>query len=487
MEKPLYPAPFSAELGIYGLTPPGSSAKLQDIQNSDQPHNKPQQSAGGRPEHTLLGNWIGEARDYFSAPQSAADAQSRAEQNDDIAHVAADVMVAIPRMKPVMAGIAHSVLLYDSRSPIDSTVLNLSSGMLINSFTRSTTFGALDGAIKRKFGEGIAGSMVNNAVTGAGFAGLHTATTSDWHTASAAKDSAAKTVQSMAMGALINVPVGLASNSLSSLLSRSTSNFVASGFVSGAATGGLFSFTDTLARTHDLNASIDSMKIGAVAGALSGAGITLFERGRQTALYQLLKKKPMLDNDMVDAANYLIKPRELRADERIAPISLPQKSFTQWNAELPAPSKSSYFTDFMDPFAPGKFYSRHQASSYIFDRRLPAIKYDMGSTDILVPAAHAEKIEEVRQLRLKAEETNPLFERLGADKDLFANFTASEQQSLVDGLKLHGTQPTVAASNEGAKLNGSKDLHDLLATTANSRVSEPHIVQALQASAPADV
>ncbi|HEY9678973.1 MAG TPA: hypothetical protein V6C76_13270 [Drouetiella sp.] len=254
---------------------------------------EPSSQDSHRYEHSLVGLAIGEARDLICEPKSKEDAKAHAEQNDQIGHVAVDVLASLPCTRALTAAAIRGAALLDPAASFSSNVgsfaVNGAEGFALNKAVKLTMDGTLvSNAIKEKLGTGLAGEVGSHLVAGAAFsavrAGFDKQTWTDGNGNVSLSSGALKFAESTAVGSLINVPAGMAgfrvAKAIGSNLVENSMSRVLSGTVAGATAGGVYNFTDSYVRTNDLAESGKQFLIGtAIGAAMGGVGTGVHEFG----------------------------------------------------------------------------------------------------------------------------------------------------------------------------------------------------------------
>lgn len=364
-----------------------------------------------RAEHTQLGLAIGSLREsVFGAPSEHVRAE-QARQNDDVAHLVADVVATLPHVRWLAAGATRAVLLHDP-NPTDKyqvlgdTARNFLGGAAMNSILRSSSYGFIQREAAARYGFGATGQAANYFGTGVAL-GVVRGYTDDryWRDENgdfAFPDLGAMVRSGMMIG-VANIPAGFAGSNLASFAGRSPGFFarVGTGIAAGGMSGGTFGATDSLVRNGDLSEASQRFVGGMLIGGITGGAIAGAERTRQDAFYFVGNKlrKPPIEEDttgpIIGSGTPGNHPRNLDFTADIRPLSA-------LHSELGKPQQSTYTAEVLNPFGPVRFWSRYQFSKNLFEQVRPAEVYEAGNTKIVVPSDYAGRLNEVRQLRLTA-------------------------------------------------------------------------------------
>lgn len=169
-----------------------------------------------------------------------------------------------------------------------SFALNGVEGMALNKAVKITMPGTkLSNVITEKLGAGLGGEIATHMIGGASFsavrAGFDKQTWTDANGNLALGNGAAKFAEATALGALINIPAGMAgarvAGSLSTNLAEGSLTRIIAGTTAGATSGGVFNFTDSYIKNKDFGEAGQQFLIGAAVGAamgVTGTGIHEF-------------------------------------------------------------------------------------------------------------------------------------------------------------------------------------------------------------------
>jgi hypothetical protein len=377
-----------------------------------------------RVEHTELGMAIGSLHEQlFGRPIVAGDRETSARFNDDIAHVAADVVAFVPHVRWFGAGVARMLLLHnpnatDSGREILSMTDNFIGGAAMNAIGKASSFGLIQRETAGRIGFGLEAEATNYFATGVGL-GLVRGITDDrvWVDENGRLRAAdpGTIVRTGLYSGIANIPAGFAGARIASLAGQSTSALsrIGTGIAAGGVSGGMFSATDAFVRTGNVGDAASGFLTGVAVGGIVGGATAGLERGRQDSfhwIYNKLRAEPIREGasgPLISAEN--LSPAAQRALEvhgkslNFEPDSRPLSALRD---QLGAPKPGTYQSEIMNPYGPANFWSDLQYRTSIVRPLREALVYQSGDTQIVVPKNYAAKLDEVRQLRLDAESGN---------------------------------------------------------------------------------
>jgi hypothetical protein len=465
-------------------------------------------------EHTLMGRALGQVRNLVSsAPKAKDDQVARAQQNDQIAEMAVDVLASISRVKLLAAGAGRALALFDPTKSIEgqagSLALNFAGGMAINGAVRLTQPGTRMAAwTNSTFASGMKAEGVSHFINGMGFSAARTAFDSKtWLDQSgniSITDGLKQLALSTAIGSVVNVPAGFVGSRIGSALSTgvadSLTSRIATGIGSGFGAGGVFGFTDSVISTGSLANSGSAFLDGAVVGGLTGGFASSFHGGPRSFLDRVPESKAAAEPQESQRS----KQNSLRAPEPASPqmeaepaisgvlpssakadapdykpvigdrgTTIPFKesihksmefkpstpiTLDELRSKIGRPQPGKYVGHYLDADAKYEDQSTFRASVKTEDRS--ANSYRFGPTEIVVPKDYDDALAEVRHLRQEAGRVNTLLARLGkSERQDYLVFSAWEKH--IEPLE------EVLANDMGSHTIGQ--LADNLASRGNGR------------------
>lgn len=256
------------------------------------------EATSSRLEQTVAGMAIGSVRDLFSEPQSIEEKAERAQSNDFMAEVAADVMVMLPRFKMAKAGLARTALLANPHEGLGQSPTSLAGnffeGAALNKISRSMLPGSkLNGFTARHLGTGLKAEAATHLSAGFGFgavkAGFDENSWKDESGNFSLASGAESILKTGTTASLLNLPAGivgmraahLTAVGTKSLSPRAQSILIGStsGYTSGALVGGI----EAVKEGKSLGESLSLMNQSGLIGLGTGAAFMSTMRMEQSA------------------------------------------------------------------------------------------------------------------------------------------------------------------------------------------------------------
>lgn len=389
-----------------------------------------------RTEHTQLGLGIGALRDaVFGAPTTDDDRRSQAQFNDEIAHIAADVVASLPHIRWFGAGTLRAAALMDPNATDAATflgtgLLNFAGGAGMNKIARSGSFGFIQDNTARKLGLSASAEAATHFQTGValgmtrGLTDSRQWTGQDGHLQ--APDLGAAVRLSLLSG-VANIPAGFAGSRIAAMSSAEgdVMSRIFTGTASGGVSGGMFGATDGYLRQGDLGEAFSGFVSGALTGAAAGGITAGAERGRQDLLYTVAKKfrNPPIEEGTSGpllGTEPLTTNAQRALDTHGEALSFSPKTYrlADLTEQLGTSTPDQYRQLTLNPFGPKNFWSDRQFKSNLVSTLRPAVMYEVNGMEIRVPTDYAKRLEPVRQLRLAAEDGNAQAAKQLADHPL---------------------------------------------------------------------
>ncbi|CAN5142933.1 hypothetical protein BH10CYA1_BH10CYA1_38080 [soil metagenome] len=408
-------------------------------------------------EHTIAGSVIGAVRNII--PGIKGSAQS----NDQIAQIAADTIASLPMVKTVAGGGIRATMLIDPTKDWGANAgsfgLNFVEGVALNKVSKmAMPDSGFSQLVSSKLGTGLASEAATHLTVGLGFGAIRTGFNADsWKDNQgnfSLSSGAENLVKGSAMGALINLPAGMIGFRVARASSVAMENSVLSpriasvisGIGSGYAAGGVFGGVDAVMAGKSFSDVLKGINEGGIIGAASGGLMGSFDGTRllnsnaalkggnvsethtgvpleRTAVNTELPTQPTRSrHDAVDPRDsqartetfypandehFVIKAGRYEA-MTIKPLEMPRIQEVQNRLTSFEVKPESYRYLEPDAVGPWKDFAEFATNLKSATKDFRVYQVDGGKTEIALPEAYAKQLDEVRALRIKAEQASLL-------------------------------------------------------------------------------
>ncbi len=418
------------------------------------------QASTARHEHTLAGSLIGRVREVFDSSAELTDGErrARAETHDQLGHIVADTVAFLPSMRLVAAGSLRALLLVDPDKGLQDNALgfvkNFAEGAVLNRVGKlANPQGRFARSLTARFGTGLKPEVITHLSVGFGMgtvkAGFDPKSWQDSSGRFSCLSGLERTLKAGTFASLVSVPAGMVGMRISRAANLSLARgnmsesgaFLISGAGSGYAAGSVFGGLEALKEGRSLAETLALMHRAGVVGAGTGLFIHGYETLRQPIyrpqIRQASSTRPVLEGaSPVEASQPSRVPGERLATSESRSARGGKGALKDIYEELRIPGSGPARPEDIAPhleqlakrltgynhadevhyrrvnYAEGTWTSLEQFSRQTtapVNRRVRIYDVEGHSAKIAVPEEYAAALDQVRLLRIRANEQENIY------------------------------------------------------------------------------